>query len=51
SRIEQRVQEAAKLGFKRAIIPAKNIGGWSFPEGMEIIGINSVQEALKHLLS
>ncbi len=51
SRIEQRVQEAAKLGFKRAIIPAKNIGGWSFPEEMEIIGINSVQEALKHLLS
>lgn len=51
SRIEQRVQEAAKLGFKRAIIPSKNIGGWSFPEGMEIIGINTVQEALKHILS
>ncbi|WP_088044583.1 DNA repair protein RadA [Bacillus sp. EAC] len=50
SRIEQRVQEAAKLGFKRAIIPSKNIGGWSFPEGMEIIGINTVQEALKHVL-
>jgi len=50
SRIEQRVQEAAKLGFKRAIIPSKNIGGWSFPEGMEIIGINTVHEALKHVL-
>lgn len=50
SRIEQRVQEAAKLGFKRAIIPSKNIGGWSFPEGMEIIGVNTVHEALKHVL-
>ncbi|PGL67737.1 DNA repair protein RadA [Bacillus sp. AFS055030] len=50
SRIEQRVQEAAKLGFKRAIIPSKNIGGWSFPEGMEIIGVNTVHEALKYVL-
>ncbi|PEC48348.1 DNA repair protein RadA [Bacillus sp. AFS096315] len=50
SRIEQRVQEAAKLGFKRAIIPSKNIGGWSFPEGMEIIGINTVHEGLKYVL-
>lgn len=34
SRIEQRVQEAAKLGFKRVIIPQTNIGGWTFPEGV-----------------
>ena len=27
SRIEQRVQEAAKLGFKRVILPKTNIGG------------------------
>ncbi len=32
SRIEQRVQEAAKLGFERVIIPQTNIGGWTFPE-------------------
>jgi len=50
SRIEQRVQEAAKLGFHRAIIPAKNIGGWTFPEGMEVLGVNSVQEALRIVL-
>ncbi|KGX85410.1 DNA repair protein RadA [Pontibacillus litoralis] len=47
SRIEQRVQEAAKLGFKRAIIPKKNIGDWSVPRDIEIVGVNSVQEALK----
>lgn len=47
SRIDQRVQEAAKLGFKRAIIPAKNMDGWTIPDSIEIIGVNSVQEALK----
>jgi len=47
SRVEQRVQEAAKLGFKRAIIPASNIGGWDFPEGIRVIGVESVNDALK----
>lgn len=50
SRIEQRVQEAAKLGFKRVIIPQTNIGGWTFPEGIEVIGVTSVHEALKYAL-
>lgn len=50
SRIEQRVQEAAKLGFKRAIIPSKNLDGWSPPEAIEVVGVNSVQEALKATL-
>lgn len=47
SRIEQRVQEAAKLGFKRAIIPSKNLDGWKAPSSIEIIGVHSVQEAIK----
>lgn len=46
SRIEQRVQEAAKLGFKRVICPQKNIDGWTLPETIEVIGVNTVQEAL-----
>ncbi|KIL52313.1 DNA repair protein RadA [Jeotgalibacillus soli] len=50
SRIEQRVQEAAKLGFKRVIIPANNIGGWKFPEDIQVIGVSSVNEALKQVL-
>ncbi|KGX89386.1 MULTISPECIES: DNA repair protein RadA [Pontibacillus] len=50
ARIEQRVQEAAKLGFKRAIVPKKNLSGWTFPDNIEIIGVNSVQEALKQTL-
>ncbi|MBU8908646.1 DNA repair protein RadA [Desertibacillus haloalkaliphilus] len=50
SRIDQRVNEAAKLGFKRAIIPAKNIGGWTIPDGLEVIGISTVEEALEVVL-
>ena len=46
SRIEQRVIEAAKLGFKRVIIPEANIGGWSPPDDIEVIGVKNVAEAL-----
>ncbi|MBS4221061.1 DNA repair protein RadA [Bacillus sp. FJAT-49711] len=48
SRIEQRVQESAKLGFERVIIPANNIGGWKVPAGIEVIGVNTVGEALQY---
>lgn len=51
SRVEQRVQEAAKLGFKRVIIPERNIGGWTVPKDIEIIGVSTVAEALKHTLA
>lgn len=47
SRIEQRVSEAAKLGFKRAIIPASNLGGWDYPPDIQVVGVESVNEALK----
>ncbi len=46
SRIEQRVQEAAKLGFKRVICPKNNLSGWTYPKGIEIVGVSTVQEAL-----
>ena len=48
SRIEQRVQEAAKLGFERVIIPQTNIGGWQFPEGIKVVGVSTVHDALKY---
>lgn len=51
SRIEQRVNEAAKLGFKRIMIPKNNIGGWDFPENVEIIGVVTVAEAIKKAFS
>lgn len=47
SRIEQRVQEAAKLGFNRVICPKKNLDGWTIPDNIQVVGVNTVQEALK----
>lgn len=50
SRIEQRVMEAAKLGFQRIIVPKRNLGGWSAPTGVTIIGVSTVKEALEYTL-
>ena len=47
TRIEQRVQEAAKLGFQRVFIPASNIGGWEFPDGIFVIGVETIADALR----
>lgn len=46
SRAEQRVKEAAKLGFKRVILPEKSMKGWKGPQGIELIGVNTVADAL-----
>lgn len=46
SRIEQRVLEAKKLGFKRIIIPEKNLKGLNIPSDIQVIGIQTVAEAL-----
>src|SRR5699024_9163692 len=45
-RIEQRVQEAAKLGFKRVICPQKNLEGWVPPEAIQVVGVYTAGEAL-----
>lgn len=50
SRIEDRVQEAAKLGFKRTIVPVKNLEGWNPPKEIEVIGVATLEEALDQAL-
>lgn len=50
SRIDQRVNEAAKLGFKRVIIPEKNKGGWTAPAGIEVIGVQTLEQAIEVVL-
>jgi DNA repair protein RadA/Sms len=47
SRIDQRVTEAAKLGFKRAIVPKRNLSGWNIPNNIEVIGVNDLGEAIR----
>ena len=46
SRIDQRVKEAQKLGFKRVIMPEKSMKGWTPPAGIQVIGVHTVAEAL-----
>lgn len=50
SRIDQRVNEAAKLGFKRAIVPQKNLGGWTVPNNIQVMGVNTLEEAIDVLV-
>ncbi|AQW21786.1 DNA repair protein RadA [Lentilactobacillus curieae] len=47
TRIEQRVQEAQKLGFTRIIVPSNNLAGWTAPEGIEVVGVKTLAQALK----
>ncbi|MEX1138091.1 MAG: DNA repair protein RadA [Bacteroidota bacterium] len=49
--IEKRVQEAAKLGFKRIIIPQNNLKGLKNNNGIEVIGVDRVEKAMEALLA
>ena len=47
---EARLKEAAKIGFKRAVIPAGNALKTANIEGLQIIGIKDVEEFLEAVL-
>ncbi|MBI3110698.1 MAG: DNA repair protein RadA [Ignavibacteriales bacterium] len=49
--IEKRVQEAAKLGFKRIVIPENNMKGIKPNGEIQIIGVDRVEKAMEALLS
>lgn len=48
--IEKRVQEAAKLGFKRIIIPKNNLKGVKQNGDIEIVAVDRIEQAMKELL-
>lgn len=50
ARIEERVKEAAKLGFKRIFIPANNRLEIKVPANVSIIAVETIAEALKKAL-
>lgn len=45
--IEQRVKEAQKLGFTKIYLPKNNLGGWTPPKEIEIIGVATIGETLR----
>jgi DNA repair protein RadA/Sms len=46
SQMQARLREAAKLGFKTAIVPKAIRTGEGYPKGIEIIEVRSIQQAL-----
>ncbi len=49
NRIDQRVSEAKKLGFKKIYVPKNNLQGWKAPTGIEIVGVSTVSETLRQV--
>ena len=47
SKIEQRVTEAAKLGFKRVFIPKNNQEGWTYPKEIQVIPCRTIGQVLQ----
>ena len=51
SRADMRVSEAARLGFKKCILPYHNVKGLTLPHDsdIEIIGVHTIREAVEAL--
>jgi len=47
NQVPLRIREAAKLGFKRCLIPRGNLKDLSRKEKIKVIGVGKIQEALK----
>ncbi len=45
---QERLREAAKHGFKRAIVPKANAPKQGAIEGMSVVGVSRLQEAIEH---
>ena len=46
---ERRLAECARLGFVNALVPKGNMRGITIPDGMNVIGVESVAEAMAAL--
>lgn len=49
SQLEKRINEAAKLGFKSAIVPKQSLRGVKVPDGFAAYGIRTVSEMINML--
>jgi DNA repair protein RadA/Sms len=50
SQMMTRLREAAKLGFRSAVVPKRVRGGEPYPDGIQVIEARSLREALNHAL-
>ncbi|MBP1617113.1 MAG: repair protein RadA [Bacteroidetes bacterium] len=49
NRIEQRILEAEKLGFRKILIPDNNLKGFSSKVGIDIVPVRKVEEVFREL--
>lgn len=50
NQVQQRINEAAKMGFKKAIVPHDNLEGLIRPADFTVIGLKHIEEMLKYFL-
>jgi DNA repair protein RadA/Sms len=50
SRIESRIAESSRMGFRTCVIPEDNVKGLKTDSNIRIFGVKSIPEALKHIL-
>ncbi len=51
NRIEQRINEAAKLGFIKVYAPKNSLNGLKVPDNIQVIGVTTIGEVLKKVFS
>ena len=49
-RAGERVREAARMGFRRCLLPHANLRDLAFEKGVELAGVSSLAEAVESLL-
>lgn len=50
NQVQQRINEAAKMGFKKAIVPHDNLEGLIRPTDFTVIGLKHIEDMLKYFL-
>ncbi len=50
SQVETRLNEAARLGFERAVVPQSNLKGIQKPKKLDVVGAKTLHEALAVVL-
>jgi DNA repair protein RadA/Sms len=45
-----RIREAAQMGFTRCVLPHKNLTPAGEHAGIELVGVQTLEQALEHLL-
>ena len=51
NRIEQRINEAAKLGFTKVYAPKNSLNGLKVPDKIQVIGVTTIGEVLKKVFA